>query len=202
MESNASTLAELVRTVAVNFVPETAVEAALGAIASKADTALSSLDTERRGMLINHFVRSIRNIGVHTASKLEHALLEASGCCPASRRIVALKDAISLIAVRNQTHAMATAIGLAWAESMRLQSAVSDVARFVIEHGGGRLEMEETLSGLLISVRATGDLGPIVTPAPSWLISTTNLAKTFRSARSGGSTYLEFCFPRPQTMVA
>jgi hypothetical protein len=202
VESNPQTLAELARAVAVNFIPATTVETTLAAIGSKADMNLSSLDAPSRGILINHFVRSIRNIGVHTASKLEHALLEAAGCCPAGRRIVALKDAISLIAVRNQTHAMATAIGLPWSESMRLQSAVSDVARFVVERGGGRLEMEETLAGLLVSIRAGSDLGPIAAPHPPWLISTMNLAKSFRSARSGGNTYLEFCFSRPQTMVA
>ena len=30
-------------------------------------------------------VRSIRNIGVHTASQLEHELLMAAGCCPVGR---------------------------------------------------------------------------------------------------------------------
>lgn len=205
MEHPATTFAQFARTVAVKHVPAATVEAALVALGSKAESVLGGLDAERKGTLINHFVRSIRNVGVHTVTRLEHALLEAAGCCPAGRRVVALKDAISLITIRNHIHLMATAIGLPWSESMRVQSAISDVARFVVDRGGGRIEMEEVHEGLAVSVYSAYDLGPMPPPggpAPPWLAGTVNLAKTFRCVRSGNGSHLEFCFSRPQPMVA
>jgi hypothetical protein len=199
------TFAQLARSVAQKHVPGSAVESALAALGGKAEWNLSSLDAERKGSLVSHFVRGLRNIGVHAASRIERAMLEAAGCCGAGRRVLVLKDAISLIAVRNQVHQLATAVGLAWSESMRVQSAVSDIARFVVERGGGRIEIEETLDGLSFVVLTALDIGPVLhpgTPAPTWLSGTLNIARDFRSSRSGGGTALEFWLSRPQSLVA
>lgn len=205
MENSVPSFAQFVRPIGIKHAPASAIEAALVAIGRKAEVSLSELPAERKEALINHFVRSIRNIGVHTASQLEHELLLASGCCPIGRRVVALKDAISLIAIRNQVQQVATATGLGWKESMRLQSAVSEVARFVTDRGGGRIELEATIDGIVVTVHATQDLGPIEAmggPSSSWLAGTMNLVKDFRSSRASGAWLLELCFFRPQTMVA
>jgi hypothetical protein len=79
------------------------------------------------------------------------------------------------------------------------------VARYVTDRGGGRIELEETRDGIIVTVHAAQDLGPIDalgSPSSAWLASTLNLVKDFRSSRSGGSWLLELCFSRPQPMVA
>jgi hypothetical protein len=208
MEQLTSSFAQFARDIAGKHVPEVAIEAALSSLGGKAAGSLEGLNVERRGALINHFVRSIKNIGVHTASQLEHELLARAGCCPAGRRIAALKDAISIIAVRNHLHQMATSLGLSWKEAMRLQSAVSDVARFVVSRGGGRIELDSADNGLFVTVYAGADLGPIPATGsasaitPAWLAGTMNLVKGFRCSRTDHDAVLEFLFETSQSMVA
>lgn len=205
MEKPTITFAQLARGIASKHVSSTAVESALNALGSKSLSVMADLTVERRSSLINHFVRSLRDTSVQTSSRLEHALLSAASCRTNGRRVIVLKDAISLIAVRNQVHQLATGIGMSWNESMRLQSAISDLARFLVDKGGGRIEIEDTSSALFFMVDSISDLGPCSppeTPTPPWLTSTMNIAQGFRSARTVTGTHFEFWHARPQSMVA
>jgi hypothetical protein len=206
MESaTASTFAEFARSVASRFVPEETVQTGLQALGGKAEWQLSSLDSERRSTMISHFVRSMRNLGVHTASRVEGAMLAEAGCRASGCRVLVIKDAISLIAVRNLVHQTITALGAGWNGSMRYQSALSDIARFIIERGGGRIELEESHGGLHFAVYTAQDLGHVSTAAgaaPAWLAATLSLSKDVRVGRSGSGSLIEIKFEKPKAMVA
>lgn len=205
MDRSNVTLAQLARGIAVRFVQPAVIDAALIALGTRADIVLSELTTERRSTLINHFVRLLRNTGIQTATRVEHAMLEAASCRTAEKRVISLKDAISLIAVRNLIHQMATAVGIGWNDSMKLQSALSDISRFIIEKGGGKVEIKDTGSALVFLIDSLADLtafSPPQIPSPSWLASTLNLAQGFRTTLSGGGTHFEFWYARPHSMVA
>lgn len=205
MDRPTTTFSQLAHSVAVRFVTDTTVDAALAAIGSKAHWVVADLTIEKRCALINHFVRALRDTGVHTATRLEHALLTAAQCPASGRRVISIKDAISLIAVRNQVHQLATGVGLSWNESMRLQSAISDLARYIVEKGGGRIEIEDTSSALFFMVYANADLGPCTPPdavTPPWLAATVGIAQGFRCGRAVTGSQFQFWHGRPQSMVA
>ncbi len=206
MDRSAVTLLQLARQVAAKHIALPVIDAALASLGSRADTVLSDLSPERRSTLINHFVRLLRNTSIQIATRVEHAMLEAANCRSAEKRVISLKDAISLIAVRNLIHQMATALGIGWNDSMKLQSALSDISRFLIEKGGGRIEITDTGSALIFLIDAIADLSlhtPPSNPSPTWLASTQNLAQGLRfSTGSAGGTHFEFWYARPHSMVA
>lgn len=200
-----ATFAQLARDVAAKHVPGDAIEGALASLGGKGEWVVHSMDPDRRSALVSHFVRSLRNVGVHTASRVEASLLSAAGCRPSGCRVIVLKDAISLIAVRNQIHQLLTSLGTGWSGSMRYQSALSDIARFVIEHGGGRIEHEDLAGRIVILVHTAEDLGAISTQpgtAPAWLAATLNLTKEVRISRIGSGSLIEIKFPTPNALVA
>lgn len=200
-----STFAEFARSIASRFVPEETVVTGLLALGGKAEWQLSSLDSERRSTMISHFVRSMRNLGVHTASRIEGALLAEAGCRAMGCRVLVIKDAISLIAVRNQVHQTITALGAGWNGSMRYQSALSDIARYVIERGGGRIELEEGSGSLHFAIYTAQDIGPVslqAGTAPGWLAATLSLTKDVRTSRNGSGSLIEIKFEKPRALVA
>lgn len=201
-----STFGDFARSIATQYVPEDTLTGAFSAMGGKAEWGFAGMDGERRRALIGHFVRSLRNVGVHTAHRIESELLTAAGCVSAGHRMLPLRDAISLIAVRNQIHQTITALGAGWNGSMRYQSALSDIARYVIEHGGGRMELEEGLNCLRLCIHCLDDLGSIaLSPgaAPTWLAATLNLTKDVRITRSsGGGSLIEIKFEKPKALVA
>ncbi len=201
-----STFGSFAHGIASRYIPDETILSALSSLGGKAEWGFPGMDGERRRALIGHFIRSLRNVGVHTANRIETELLLAAGCVSMGHRVLPLRDAISLIAVRNQIHQTITSLGAGWNGSMRYQSALSDIARFIIEHGGGRMELEEGTSCLSLAIHCTGDLGPIsLNPgsAPPWLASTLSLTKDVRAQRiSGGGSLIEIKFEKPKALVA
>lgn len=200
-----ATFAEFARGIARRHVAEETIQGALQAMGGKAECGWSQADPDRRSALIGHFVRSMRNVGVHAANRIEGELLAAAGGRREGRRVQVLRDAISLIAVRNQIHQTITSLGAGWNGSMRYQSALSDIARTVIERGGGRIELEEGGGSLSLWVYCAADLGPVSTVAghaPGWLAATLNLTKEIRVNRSGSGSLIEIKFEKPTAMVA
>ncbi len=192
-----ATFSHTAREIAGKYVPEPAVRRALDAVGARADQPIDALDGERRIALVSQFVRALHGVGVHESTRIEHELGRAVGADPTGRRPVVIKDAISLITVRNHVHQLATAIGLSWAAGMALQSAVSEVARHVATNGGGRIETEATLDGRIhFDVTAARDLGPVSVdaraPLPSWLIGVSKLAQGLRSASESSGTRIQF----------
>jgi hypothetical protein len=205
MDASTTTFAQLAHDVAVKHVPAAAIDGALASLGGKGEWSVYSMDPDRRSALVSHFVRSLRNVGVHTASRVEAALLAAAGCRPLGCRVIVLKDAISLITVRNQIHQLITSLGAGWSGSMRYQSALSDIARFVIERGGGRIELEDAPGHIVFLVHTAEDIGPISTTpgsAPAWLAATLNLTKEVRFSRLGSGSVVEIKFPAPKALVA
>lgn len=104
--------AQVVSSVAEKYVSASVAQAALKVLGAKAEQPIDTFDTERRILLATQFVRALRNVGVAEANRLEHALYEALDAAPTSRRAVVIKDAISLIAVRNHVAQVTTALGV------------------------------------------------------------------------------------------
>ena len=76
---------------------------------------------------------------------------------------------------------------------------------FGLKESGGKVEIKDTGSALVFLIDATADLSthtPPITPSPSWLASTLNLAQGFRKGPAAGGTHFEFWYARPNSMVA
>jgi hypothetical protein len=196
---------EVAATVGARRAPQNSVRRALDALGSKADLPLDGLDTERKLQLVGLFVRALRNVGVAEAAQIQHDLYASLGAAPTARRPVAIKDAISLVTVRNHVQQLTAALGVPWALGMQMQSAISDVARFVSAHGGGRIETEAAEAHIHFVVTVTRKLGPIGLAGahvPPWLIGVSQLASNLEVADEGEGTALTFDISVTQSLVA
>jgi hypothetical protein len=204
---NHTTFRLLARSRAVRLAPLAAIDDALTKLGAVADRTIDSLDRERKLQLVTRFVRAIPALGVQTASVLEHELLAAIGVEPTGRHVLPVQTAISLVAVRNHLHALVTAVGVSWSDGMLVQSAVADVVRFVLERGGGTIEMTATSEhDIAVTIHSTKSLGTIPErqgPAtPAWLAGAMNLAPRFSVRDDGKTTDLEFSFAMTRAAVA
>lgn len=196
-----TTFAQVAREVAGRHAPTSPIDSALEALGAKADHLVDELDVERKLQLATQFVRGLRTVGVADAQRIEHELFAALGATPTARRSVVIKDAISLITVRNHVGQLATALGMAWSAGMQVQSAVSDVARFVSTTGGGKIETEAMDGGRIhFEVWTNRAIGPVSMGAatPPWLIGVAKLAEGFRSRPAGAGAHLEFWIVAPR----
>ncbi len=199
--------AQIARTRAVRFTPPATIEAALVPLASSAEQSVETLDRERKIQMVTRFVRAIPALGVHASAMLEHELLDAIGVSRTGRYVIVVQNAISLISVRNHLHELAALVGFSWSDGMTVQSAVSDVARYLVDHGGGTIEMQTTEDHrIAVSVHSKLNLGLInASPGPGtppWLAGAMNLATQFRSPQGGLGSNLEFSFDVPRAAVA
>jgi hypothetical protein len=196
----ARTFSQVAREVGGKYLTLPAIKAALEPLGAKAELIVEDCDVERRLQLTTQFVRALRNVSVAEAHRLEHELFEALDAAPTSRRSVAIRDAISLITVRNHIHQLVTALGMPWSDGMGVQSAVSELARFIAGTGGGRIDTEATRDGSIqFEVWTHRPLGPISVAGvatPPWLVGVAKLARDFRTrpAHDGvaGGTHLAF----------
>lgn len=196
-----TTFAHAAREIASKHVTAATIKGALDTLGAKAEHGIDELDTERKLALANHFVRALRNVGVVDAHRIEHELLAALGAAPTSRRAVMIKDAISLITVRNHVGQLVTALGVPWSVGMQVQSAVSDIARYVSANGGGKIETEALGDGRILCEVWTNRL--VATPAPGaptpqWLVAVSKLADGLRARPAGAGTHLTFSIAMPR----
>jgi hypothetical protein len=202
------TFSEVVRDVAGRWLPLPIIKQSLEVLGQKAEQPLAEIPHERKLQLVAQFVRGLRNIGVAQAAQIQHLLYVALGAAPTERREVIVKDAISLIAVRNHVQQLGAALGVPWSESMQVQSAISDVARFVATAGGGRIETEALNDGRVhFSVWTNTALGPIsIASPPPWLVGAAALTAAFRvrpwHGPEGSGTHIELWIPMAAAMVA
>jgi len=190
-----TTFAHVAREIAGATVPAPIIKSALDALGMKADYLVAELDAERKLQLATQFVRGLHGVGVADAHRIAHDLFAALGARPTSRRPVVIKDAISLITVRNHVGQLVTALGMSWSAGMQVQSAVSDVARFVSGNGGGRIETEAVDGGRIhFEVWTNRPIGPVSIGAatPTWLVGVAKLAEGFRSRPSGAGAHMQF----------
>lgn len=202
-----TTFSEVARRIAGGYLSPSSLKSALEPLGARAEHPLLDLDTERKLQLTSQFVRGLRVLGVADAHRLEHELYESLGVAPTSRRAVVIKDAISLIAVRNHVSQLAVAMGMSWSASMAVQSAVSDVARFVSTNGGGRVETEAPGDGRIhFEVWTNRPLPPFTfggLTTPPWLVGVIKLAEGFRSRPEASGTHLDFWIAAPaEALVA
>lgn len=192
----AETFSQVARESAARYANQQSITSALEALGAKAELPLDELDVGRRLALTGQFVRGLRNVGVADAARLEHALLEALDAAPTGRREFVIKDAISLVTVRNHIQQLTTALGIPWSESMQVQSAISDVVRFLSQQGGGRIETLAYADSIHFEVWSNRGLGHVSVefPAqtPPWLVAVASLARDFRARRAHEGTHLDF----------
>lgn len=196
---------EIAADVSRRSAPQEAVARALSLMGARADLLVDDLDADHRIRLVGQFVRGLRNIGVHEAARIERDLYEAVGAGPTSRRPVVVKDAISLVAVRNHVQQLTTALGVPWATGMQIQSAISDVARFVAANGGGQIDMEADADGLMrFAVRMDTYL-PMVSlgaATPPWLVGVAELTDDFRMRHDAHATHIQIKIGHREALVA
>ncbi|MFT3766953.1 MAG: hypothetical protein QM820_15755 [Minicystis sp.] len=203
-----TTFSQVARDVAGKYLALATIKSALDHVGARVDHPLAELDVDRRLQLTSQFVRALRDVGVTEANRIEQALFEALGAAPTKRRSLPIKDAISLITVRNHVHQLATALGIPWSEGMQVQSALSDVARHVsTAGGGGRLELEASPDGRIhVEVWSHRPLDPVsIEPGatPTWLIGVAKLSRGLRAASApDGGTHLELWIARTVALVA
>lgn len=192
----AETFSQVARESAARYATQEAITSALEVLGAKADLPLDELDVGRRLALTGQFVRGLRNIGVADATRLEHDLFEALDAAPTSRRGFVVKDAISLVTVRNHIQQLTTALGVPWSQGMQVQSAISDVVRFLSQHGGGRIETLAYEDSIHVEVWSNQALGYVslefAAQTPTWLVAVASLARDFRARRAHEGTHLEF----------
>jgi hypothetical protein len=185
----AMTIARAARNAGARLIPSEILEGAIKSFPA-ADEPLDALPTERRAALVSQFARSLHGVGVAKTTDLVRLMLSAVDAMPRGAKVVALNDAISLIAARNLVTHLASHVGLAWAESMRLQAAVSDLARIVSTHGGGILEAtaDERRAAVVVRTRTT-----LVNDAePAWLVALRELVGQVFVGGDRGASTVEF----------
>lgn len=197
---------QLVRDVAGKHLDAATIQRALEALGPRAEQRVEQLDADRKIQLTGQFVRALRNVGVADSVRVEHDLVDALGAAPTSKRVVIIKDAISLIAIRNHVAQLCTAVGMPWSLGMQVQSAVSDVARFLSAHGGGQIETEAKAGDrITFEIRTNRGLGAVSLEAgstPTWLVGVTGLSDGLDARADGAGTQIDFWIPLSQPRAA
>lgn len=194
------TFAQFVQSIAERYVSRSAVDVALFALGTRADSLWLSMPAEKKRGLINHFVRALRDVSVMVLTQLEHALLRAAGVSLTTTRSLVLKSAISLVAVRNQIQLSLTGLGVQWSEMMRFQSAIADITRHVLQHGGGSVELEEILSCLIVRIvtdQALEGTDGTDLRSLSFLANARNVIRDIRLSRLAHRLSIELRLERP-----
>jgi hypothetical protein len=182
------------------------IDVALSRLGGLATQPLESLDHDRRVKTASRFVRVLDGLSVHDGAVLEHDLLTAIGAGTPGVHMLAMQNAISLITVRNHLHELLTTVGISWSDGMLAQSAVSDVARHIVDHGGGTIEMQVKQGRVSVRVFAKQDLGAVPSTSgprtPAWIVGVSNLSNHVGITRGGGGTQIEFMIDMASAAVA
>jgi hypothetical protein len=147
------TLAQTARKIAAGFVKPESLEDALKTVGSRADRPMDAQDLETKAGLVSYFVRNLRDLNVETSTELERQMLKAVGAVPKGEKSIHIKDNISAIALRNYVRYLCVVVGAEWSRGMLLQSAVSDIARFVLARGGGTFHVSVEIRDVLFRVQ-------------------------------------------------
>jgi hypothetical protein len=148
-------LVEVLKLTAAKRCSADMLSAGIQAVAPKMGHSDNGLEPERKAVLVSLFVRNLRGLPVTDAAQLEHELLTAVGALPGARKTLEIRDALSLVGLRNYVRYLTVAINLNWANGMQTQSALSELARLIQEAGGGKFEIHTDLSVRAITVLAT-----------------------------------------------
>ncbi len=202
-----ASLAEAARRVAARYLAGPPLQDALARLGAHGDEPLAHLDAGARLAAVNALVRGVRGwLSVAEAAALERELAAAFGAPSSDGEAVEIKDAISVITLRNHVGTAASASGLSWSAGMQVQSALSEVARFLAEHGGGAIHIVPGAARLRFQVDAWVDPGAVgtATPAgtPPWLIGVAKLSSDFRRVPSTQGARFQFTVAAEAALVA
>ncbi len=182
-----ATLRKTVHEIVVPFVPTEAAEEALRAIGDRADLSLDAMSSEKKAFLISHFVRNLHAISVERATMYERLLLQELDAGPSATKLVVLKDAISVITARNHVHHVSTHLGMSWADSMKLQSAISEVVRYAVAHHGGVLQTTSAVDHVEFVITVADGHG-----AKDWLAAVKAMVGAIDVHPEGAGARVEF----------
>jgi hypothetical protein len=152
------TLSQTARRIAAGFVKPETLEDALKTVGSRAEKPMDAQDLETKAGLVSYFVRNLRDLTVDASTELERQMLKAVGAVPKGEKSIHIKDNISAIALRNYVRYLCVILGAEWSRGMLLQSAISDIARFVLARGGGTFNVSVELRDVLFRVHVDRQL--------------------------------------------
>jgi hypothetical protein len=182
------TLARAARTSGGMLVGTEIVEQALRLLGARADMPLEDESRETRALIASQFVRRLKGVSVEKLHDFERMLLVELRAAPAGVQDVLIRDAISVIKARNHLGQIAKALGLGWADGMRLESAVSDLVRYAAGNGGGL--MQTTVDGKCARIELKLRLHD--SPPDLTLLGALDpLSATVRSKRHGSQLVIE-----------
>ena len=198
------TLSQTARKIAAGFVGPENLEDALRAVGTRADRPVETQDLETKAGLVSYFVRNLRDLTVEASTELERQLLQAIGATPKGEKALPIKDNISVITLRNHVRYLCVVLGAEWSLGMLVQSAISDLARFVLARGGGSFVISVQLRDIHFRVNIDRQLDG----GPGWMKAVANdsllaglrpLARDPKSGVSAHGSVMEFfieCAPR------
>jgi hypothetical protein len=176
------TLAKAARASGGMLVGREVVEQGLSLLGERAEMPLDDQSRETRALMVNQFVRRLRGVSLDKLHDFERMLLVALHAAPAGVQDVLIVDAISVIKARNHLGQVAKSLGLGWSDGMRLESAVSDLVRYALSHGGGLLQTTVQDKRARIDVKLHLNESP---PELTMLRSLDSLGGTVRTHRNG-----------------
>lgn len=198
------TLSQTARKIAAGFVGPENLEDALRAVGTRAEKPIDAHDLETKAGLVSYFVRNLRDLTVEASTELERQMLQAVGAVPKGEKVVPIKDNISIITLRNHVRYLCVVLGAEWSLGMLVQSAISDLARFVLARGGGSFTITVQLRDIHFRVHIDRQ----VEGGPGWLKGVAQdsllaglkpLARDQKSGVSAHGSVMEFyieCSPR------
>ena len=113
----------------------------LQALGERANAPFDSMDADRRASLVGQLVRQLRSLPMASANALEQQLLVKLDAGPPLERELVLGDSLTLISLRSHVRHVLVYRRVDSAESMRLQSAVANVARVLARFGFTRVRI-------------------------------------------------------------
>jgi hypothetical protein len=135
------TLAVAARSTSLACLSPRQVEDALRALGSRAFKSLDFETWKTRAALVSEFVRNVYGLSAQESVQVERALLLGVDAWPREPVVIALKDDISLVTVRNQLHYLAVLLGIPWVDITELQTALSDCTVHVKTLGSGEVRL-------------------------------------------------------------
>jgi hypothetical protein len=188
------TLARAARASGGMLVGSDIIEQGLRLLGERANMPLQDESRETRALIVSQFVKRLRGVSMQKIHDFERMLLVELHAAPDGIQDVIIRDAISVIKARNHIGQVAKALGLGWGDSMRLESAMSDLVRYAAANGGGLLQTTVNGANALIALRLT-----LNDPAPdlALLKALDPLSVTLRCQRTGTHLSVEITLPKP-----
>jgi hypothetical protein len=169
---------------------------ALAAVGLRGDEPHAANSREERAQLVARYVRALREVGVEASAVLERELFTALDAVPQGECAFPIRDALSLVALRNHVRVACVCAGMDWARGMQLQSAVSEVAREVASWGVATLAIAVRANAVQFAVGlppgSAGRAANAVQDRASWVAGLLEQSQSYRILPHPSRPRLEF----------